>query len=241
MRDQFVPIIGYTCIPTTYANFGAAINPKLHDSYHKALDEILELATNDDGKHKVIQLGLREIKDRVKTIASGTASNMPCTSTVPPSTSIVPPSHSSPKSPPRMNTTKASNTRKVLSPLVAHRRGRPCTKQKVSKVDEIVNRLKRKNKKTTPTQVPQDQAYYVLSMVGTQDSMYVPVPHDQAYYFPSMVGIQDNMFVPARVCTMKTPDNIGSTSGMVNNISSQSSTAPTILDPNAPFLFLVLH
>ncbi|XP_028070916.1 protein FAR1-RELATED SEQUENCE 6-like [Camellia sinensis] len=144
---------GYTCIPTTYTNFGAAINPKLYDSYHKTLDEILELATNDDAKHKVIQLGLREIMDRVKTIESATASNVPCTSTVPPSTGIVPPSHTSPKSPPRLNTTKTSNTRKVLSPLVVRRRGRPCTRRKVSKVDQIVNRLKIKNKKTTPIQV----------------------------------------------------------------------------------------
>ncbi|GMQ10751.1 hypothetical protein CsSME_00053635 [Camellia sinensis var. sinensis] len=217
-------------------HFGVT-NPKLHDSYHKTLDEILELATNDDVKHKVIQLGLREIKDRVKTIESGTANNVPCTSTVPPSTSIVPPSHTSPKIPPHLNTTKASNTRKVLSPLVARRRGRPCTKRKVSKVDQIVNPLKRKNKKTTPAQVSEDEAYYFPSMVGTQDSMYVPVPHDQAYYFPSMVGTEDNMFVRARVCTMETSDNIGSTSRMVNNISSQSSTIPTILDPNAPFYF----
>ncbi|KAI8011656.1 hypothetical protein LOK49_LG06G01425 [Camellia lanceoleosa] len=42
--------------------------------------------------------------------------------------------------------------RKVLSPLVARRRGRPCTKQKVSKVDAIVNRLKGKNKKANPGQ-----------------------------------------------------------------------------------------
>ncbi|XP_028116563.1 protein FAR1-RELATED SEQUENCE 6-like [Camellia sinensis] len=144
---------GYTCIPTTYTNFGAAMNPKLHDSYHKRLDEILELATNDNGKYKVIQLGLREIKDRVRTIESGTSSNVSCTSTVPLSISIVPPSHTLSKSPPGLNTTKASNTRKVLSPLVARRRGRPCTKWKVSKVDQIVNRLKRKNKKTTPAQV----------------------------------------------------------------------------------------
>ncbi|CAL5426590.1 unnamed protein product [Camellia sinensis] len=52
-----------TCIPTSYTNFGPALNPKLHDNYHKTLDEILELATNDDGKHKVIQLGLMEIND----------------------------------------------------------------------------------------------------------------------------------------------------------------------------------
>ncbi|XP_028073819.1 uncharacterized protein LOC114276236 [Camellia sinensis] len=125
----------------------------------------------------------------------------------------------------------------VLSPLVARRRGRPCTRRKVSKVDQIVNRLKRKNKKTTPAQVPEDQAYYFPSMVGTQDSMYVPVPHDEAYYFPSMVGTEDNMSVPARVCTMGTPDNIESTSGMVNNLSSQSSTVPSLLDPNAPIYF----
>ncbi|GMQ07051.1 hypothetical protein CsSME_00051407 [Camellia sinensis var. sinensis] len=40
-------------------------------------------------------------------------------------------------------------TRKVLSPMVARRRGRPCTKRKVSKVDEIVNQLKGKNKKAS--------------------------------------------------------------------------------------------
>ncbi|XP_028051667.1 uncharacterized protein LOC114256250 [Camellia sinensis] len=175
--------------------------------------------------------------DRVKTIESGTASNVPCTSTLPPSTSIVPPSHTSSKSPPRLNTTKESNTRKVLSPLVARRRGRPCTRRKVSKVDQIVNRLKRKNKKTTPIQVLEDETYYFPSMVGTQDSMYVPVPHDEAYYFPSMVGTEDNMSVPARGCTMETPDNIGSTSRMVNNLSSQSSTVPSLLDPHAPFYF----
>ncbi|XP_028085358.1 protein FAR-RED IMPAIRED RESPONSE 1-like [Camellia sinensis] len=78
---------GYTCIPTTYTNSGVALNPMLHTNYHKTLDEILELATNDDEKHKVIQLGLKEIKDRVRIVESGSASNAPCTSTVPPGTS----------------------------------------------------------------------------------------------------------------------------------------------------------
>jgi len=105
------------------------------------LDEIIEIASNNDGKHKTIQLGLREIKERVRKDESGCASN------VPPSSSIVSPSHNSPKSLPGHSTTKASMTRKVLSPLVARRRGRPCTKWKVSKVDNIVNRLKEKNKK----------------------------------------------------------------------------------------------
>ncbi|KAI8009835.1 hypothetical protein LOK49_LG06G03078 [Camellia lanceoleosa] len=63
------------------------------------------------------------------------------------------------------------------------------------------------------------------------------VPHDEAYYFPSMVGTEDNMSVLAWVCTMGTSDNIGSTSGTINNLSGQSSTVPSLLDPNAPFYF----
>ncbi|XP_028093018.1 protein FAR1-RELATED SEQUENCE 6-like [Camellia sinensis] len=142
---------GYTCIPTTYTNFGSSPHPKLHDNYHNTLDEILDLATNDDAKHKVIQLGLMKIKDEVRTVQSSSASNVPCTSTLPPSSSTLPPSHTSSKSPPRINTTTESMTRKVRSPLVARRRGRPCTKRKVSKIDAIVNRLKGKNKKAPVT------------------------------------------------------------------------------------------
>ncbi|XP_028079449.1 protein FAR1-RELATED SEQUENCE 6-like [Camellia sinensis] len=111
---------GYTCIPTTYTTFAAALNPKLHDNYHKTLDKVLELATNDDGKHKVIQPGLMEIKDRVRTVQSSSASNVPCKSTTPASTSTLPHSHTSPKSLHCRNTTKESITSKVLSPLVAH-------------------------------------------------------------------------------------------------------------------------
>ncbi|GMP51677.1 hypothetical protein CsSME_00017820 [Camellia sinensis var. sinensis] len=103
------------------------------------LDEILELTTNDDGKHKVIQLGLMKIKDEVRIVQSGSASNVPCTSTLPLLSSTLPSFHTSPKSPPRINTTKESMTRKVLSPLVARRKGHSCTKRKVSKVDAIVN------------------------------------------------------------------------------------------------------
>ncbi|CAL5422881.1 unnamed protein product [Camellia sinensis] len=191
---------GYTCIPTTYTNFGSSLHPKLHDNYHNTLDEILELATNDDGKHKVIQLGLMKIKDEVRTVQSSSASNVPCTSTLPPSSTTLPPFHTSPKSPPRINTRKESMTRKVLSPLVARRRGRPCTKRKVSKVDAIVNRLKGKNKKDNP------------------------VPPNEPYYYPSMDAIADSMYVPAPVSTIG--DDIGSTShtqaGMLNNITSQT-------------------
>lgn len=85
----------------------------MHDNYHKTLNEIIEIASNDDGKHKVIQLGLIEIKDRVRKEQSGCASN------VSPSTSIVPPSNTSPKTLPSHSTTNASMTRKVLSLMVA--------------------------------------------------------------------------------------------------------------------------
>ncbi|XP_028061072.1 uncharacterized protein LOC114264558 isoform X3 [Camellia sinensis] len=210
----------YTCIPTTYTIFGAALNPKLHDNYHKTLDEILELTTNDDGKHEVIQLGLIEIKDRVRPVQSSSTSNLPCTNTVPTSTSTLPPSHTSPKSSFARNTIKESITRKVLYPLVARRRGHPCMKRKVNKVDTIVMRLKRNNKKATPVQghkvcqgkprklnFPctggvqhtmdepglQNQSYYFPSMDGTQDNIYIPVPQDEPYYFPCMDGIQDSM------------------------------------------------
>ncbi|GMP71622.1 hypothetical protein CsSME_00029959 [Camellia sinensis var. sinensis] len=92
------------------------------------LDEILEITANDDGKHEVLDLGLIEIKDRVRKDQSGSASH------VPPSTSNVPPSHSSLKSLSAHSTTIASMSHKMLSPMVARRRGRP------------LNRLKGKSK-----------------------------------------------------------------------------------------------
>ena len=52
---------GYTCIPTTYTKFGAVLNAKLHDKYHKMLDEYIDITANDDGKHEVFDLGLIEI------------------------------------------------------------------------------------------------------------------------------------------------------------------------------------
>ncbi|XP_028096510.1 protein FAR-RED IMPAIRED RESPONSE 1-like [Camellia sinensis] len=175
------------------------------------LFEFRELATNDDGKHKVIQLGLMKIKDEVGIVQSSSASNVSCTSTLPPSSSTLLPFHTSPKSPPRINTTKESMARKVLSSLVARRRGRPCTKRKVSKVNAIVNRLKEKNKKANP---------------GQKVNL---VPPNQPYYFPRMDATQDSMYVPAPVSTIG--DDIRSTShtqaGMVNNISSQSSIVPS--------------
>ncbi|XP_028078143.1 protein FAR-RED IMPAIRED RESPONSE 1-like [Camellia sinensis] len=122
---------GYTCILTTYTKAGAVLNAKLHDKYRKMLDKILEIAANDDGKHEVLDLGLIEIKDRVRKDQSGSASHAPpSTSDVPPSTSNVPHCHSSLRSLSARSTTKASMSRNMLSPMVARRRGRPCTKRK---------------------------------------------------------------------------------------------------------------
>ncbi|XP_028072061.1 uncharacterized protein LOC114274352 [Camellia sinensis] len=103
---------GYTCIPTTYTNSGPVLNAKVHDNYHETLDEIIEIASNDDGKHKVIQLGLIEINDRVRQDQSGYASHMP------PSTTTVSSSDTSPKTELGHSTTNTSMTRKVLSPMV---------------------------------------------------------------------------------------------------------------------------
>ncbi|XP_028057450.1 uncharacterized protein LOC114261380 [Camellia sinensis] len=139
---------GYTCIPTAYTKVGAVLNAKLHEKYHKMLDKIIEISANNNGKHEVLDLGLIEINDRVRKDQSGSASHAPpSTSDVPPSTSNVPPSHSSLRSPSARSTTKASMSCKMLSLIVARQRGRPYTKRKVSKVDEIVNQLKEKSKK----------------------------------------------------------------------------------------------
>ncbi|GMP79363.1 hypothetical protein CsSME_00034937 [Camellia sinensis var. sinensis] len=197
-----------------------------------------------------------KIKDGVRTVQSSSASNVPCTSTLPPSSSTLPPSHTSPKSLPRINTTKESMSRKVLSPLVARRRGRPCTKRKVSKVDAIVNRLKGKNKKANLVQKVCQGEPRKLSFPctgGVQHTMYEPVLPNQPCYFPCMDATQHIMYVPVRVESPISTigDDIESTShtqtGMVNNISSQSSIVPSNFvdlnidgDPNVPFFFLVL-
>ncbi|XP_028085338.1 protein FAR-RED IMPAIRED RESPONSE 1-like [Camellia sinensis] len=198
---------GYTCIPTTYTKIGAVLNAKLHDKYHKMLDEILEIASNDDGKHTLIDLGLIEIKERVRKDQSGCASNVPpSSSNVTPCTSDGRPSNTSPKSPSGRSTTKAIMARKVLSPLVARRRGRPCTKRKGRKVPQ-----------------GQPRKLHFPSTDTMQYSMYDTVALTEPYYFPCTDGTQQSMYVP-----VSPMDNIGSTSltepEMVNNIRSQTST-----------------
>ncbi|XP_028123835.1 protein FAR-RED IMPAIRED RESPONSE 1-like [Camellia sinensis] len=213
---------GYACIPTTYTKFGATLIAKVHDNYHKTLDGIIEITSNDDGKHKAIQLGLREIKERVRKDESSYASNVPLSSsTVPSCSSNVPPS---------------STTRKVLSPLVACRRGRPCTKQKVSKMDEIVNRLKGKNKKAPKVQgrkmgqcEPRKLNFGCTDAM--EDNIYDRVLQGQSYYFPCMDGTQER--------ALQMVDKIGSSffseSGMANIDGSTFVDLNIDVDPNALF------
>ncbi|GMP80685.1 hypothetical protein CsSME_00035697 [Camellia sinensis var. sinensis] len=114
-------------------------------------------------------------------------------------------------------------THKVLSPLVARRRGRPCTKWKVSKVDNIVNRLKEKNKKAPKGRKMGQGQPHKLNFGctdGIEDNTYNGVSQAQSYYFPCMDGTQESMYIPAQGSTLQMVDKIGSTSlsksGMAN-------------------------
>ena len=50
-------------------------------------------------------------------------------------------------------TRKLNSIAKVVSPVAVRRRGRPVTNRKVSKVDQIVNRLKARGKKKSKANV----------------------------------------------------------------------------------------
>ncbi|XP_028073113.1 protein FAR1-RELATED SEQUENCE 8-like [Camellia sinensis] len=138
----------YTCIKTTYTGFGDDFNTICYERMNEKLIAIIQLAGNSEGKIKIIDRGLDEMKDKVMHDESGDGSNLP------PSTNRIP---SSTKSPIATGCTSGASTRKVVSPLVVRRRGRPVMKRKVAKVDQIVNRFK--------------AAY----MVGMQNSVYAPV------------------------------------------------------------------
>ena len=111
---------------------------------NKKLIAIIQLAGNSEGKIKIIDHGLDEMKDKVMHDESGDGSNLP------PSTNRIP---SSTKSPIATGCTSGASTRKVVSPLVVWRRGRPVTKRKVAKVDQIVNQFKATTKKQTKAKV----------------------------------------------------------------------------------------
>ncbi|XP_028098978.1 protein FAR-RED IMPAIRED RESPONSE 1-like [Camellia sinensis] len=128
---------GYTCIKTTYIGFGDDFNAKVYDKMNRKLIGIVQFAGNSEGKIKLIDRELDEIKAKVMKDDEGGGSNVATsTSNVPPITSNVP------SSPIGSINRKAISHTKLLSSLVARRKGRPVTKRKVAKVDQIVNRLK---------------------------------------------------------------------------------------------------
>ncbi|GMQ08309.1 hypothetical protein CsSME_00052097 [Camellia sinensis var. sinensis] len=86
---------------------------------NKKLIAIVQLAGNSEQKIKIIDLGLDEMKDRVMHDESGNGSNLLL------STNRIP---SSRKSLIATGCTSGASTRKVVSPLVVWRRGRPVTK-----------------------------------------------------------------------------------------------------------------
>ncbi|XP_028119129.1 uncharacterized protein LOC114316633 [Camellia sinensis] len=154
----------YACIKTTYTGFGNDFNASTYERMNKKLIAIVQLAGNSEGKTRIVELGLDEIKERVMKEKSGYGSHLPCSTRSPIHTSSI----------------QGGTSRKVISLLVARRRDRPVTKRKVAKVDQIVNRFKAAKLLRFEAQAQaQAQAYtpYYPYMVGTENSMYIPVAH----------------------------------------------------------------
>ncbi|CAL5330111.1 unnamed protein product [Camellia sinensis] len=90
----------YAYIKTTYTDFGNDFNASCYERMNKKLIAIVQLAGNSEGKTKIIDLGLDEIKERVMKEESGDGSNLPC----------------SRKSPIRTSSTQGATSRKVKRP-----------------------------------------------------------------------------------------------------------------------------
>ena len=112
-------------------------NAKVYDKINKKLIGIVQVAGNSEGKIRIIDRGLDEIKAKVMKDDEGGKSNVSA------STSNVPPINSNVSSSPIGSINrKAISNMKLLSPLVACQKGHPVTNQKVTKVNQIFNRLK---------------------------------------------------------------------------------------------------
>ncbi|XP_028099398.1 protein FAR1-RELATED SEQUENCE 9-like [Camellia sinensis] len=72
----------YACIKTTYTGFGNDFNVSTYERMNKKLIVIVQLAGNSEGKTRIIDLGLDEIKERVMKEESGDRSNLPCSTKV---------------------------------------------------------------------------------------------------------------------------------------------------------------
>ncbi|XP_028115909.1 protein FAR1-RELATED SEQUENCE 6-like [Camellia sinensis] len=124
---------GYTCIKTIYTGFGDDFNAKVYEKMNRKLAGIVQFVGNCEGKIKLIDRGLDEIKAKVMKDDESDGSNVaPSTSNVPPITSNVP------SSPIASINRKAISHTKLLSPLVARRKGRPVTKRKVAKGTKVL-------------------------------------------------------------------------------------------------------
>ncbi|XP_028098131.1 protein FAR-RED IMPAIRED RESPONSE 1-like [Camellia sinensis] len=195
---------GYTCIKTTYTGFGDDFNAKVYDKMNRKLICIVQFAGNSEGKIKLIDRGLDEIKAKVMKDDEGGGSNVaPSTSNVPPITSNVP------SSPIDSINRKAISHTKLLSPLVARRKGRPVTKRKVTKVDQIVNRLKASKRK-------HNKSKGMKVLRGECEDQFQSQPERSACreLYPYMVGMENSMHVSGH---------------MVNAIGGTSLT-PTSVD-----------
>ncbi|GMP49971.1 hypothetical protein CsSME_00016771 [Camellia sinensis var. sinensis] len=99
----------YTCIKTTYTGFGHDFNTSCYERMNKKLIAIVQIAGNSEGKIKIINLWLDEMKDRVMHDESGDGSNLP------PSTNRIP---SSRKSLIATGCTSGASTRKVAAKVL---------------------------------------------------------------------------------------------------------------------------
>ncbi|GMP61608.1 hypothetical protein CsSME_00024002 [Camellia sinensis var. sinensis] len=221
----------YTCIKTTYTGFGDDFNAKVYDKMNKKLIGIVQVAGNFEGKIKIIDRKLDEIKARVMKDDEGGGSNVPAsTSNIPPITSNVP---SSPIG--SINRKAISNT-KLLSPLVAHRKGRPIAKRKVAKVDQIVNRLKASKTKHNITNQSARRELYPC-MVGMQNSMYVLIRGEMVNAIGGTSGSMDIMrrqslmTGPTQIYGVNTSltssECIGGTPGVIDMMRTQQSMSAT--------------
>ncbi|XP_028095788.1 protein FAR1-RELATED SEQUENCE 6-like isoform X1 [Camellia sinensis] len=127
----------YTCIKTTYTGFVDDFNAMVYDKMNKKLIGIVQVAGNSEGKIKIIDRELDEMKARVMKDDEGDGSNVPASTS-----NVLSITNNVPSSLIRSINRKAISNTKLLSPSVARRKGRTVTKQKVAKVDQIVNRLK---------------------------------------------------------------------------------------------------
>ncbi|XP_028082245.1 protein FAR-RED ELONGATED HYPOCOTYL 3-like [Camellia sinensis] len=207
----------YACIKTTYIGFGNDFNASTYERMNKKLIAITQLASNSENKTRIIGLGLDEIKESVIKEESGDGSNLPCST----------------KSLIHTSSTQGGTSKKVISPLVARRRGRPVTKRKVAKVDQIVNRFKAMAKKQTKAKVAKLLRFEAEAQAQAKANATAYTP-----YYPYMVGTQNSMYVPVTHGTGGTSLTL---SGFISGTQGSLMSAPTQIYGSASLTPSVSH